>query len=302
MNRPHVQELMRRACARHILIPAFNIAYLPMVLPVAETLKRLNTFGLLEVARPDVAKFGAESFAAVAQAYREEADPEFVGLHLDHIPAIDEDGLDVDWAPLIQDGLDLGYESVMIDGSRLAFEENVAVTRKVADMAHPNVAVEAELGAVLGHGAGPLPPYEELFRTRQGFTDPEQARRFARDSGADWLSIAAGNIHGAISGAAKHRKKVAARLDIDHLRTLAEAAGVPLVLHGGSGIQEEFLRRATRNGIAKINIATEIRQAYESALAGGRGQSAARDAVSAKVEELVVRVYGIADSRKALLE
>ena len=301
MNRPHVSELMRRACERHILIPAFNISYLPMVRAIALSLVRLNTFGLVEVARPDVEKFGAKSFEAVARAYREEANPEFVGLHLDHIPVVDEDGVRVDWQPLIRKGLELGYESVMIDGSRLPLEENIAATRKVVEMAHPDAAVEAELGAVLGHEAGPLPPYEELFRTRRGFTDPEDARRFVRECGADWLSVAIGNIHGAISGAAKDRKKVAARLHIEHLRTLARATGVPIVLHGGSGIQKDSLRQGMRNGIAKINVGTEIRQSYENTLGGGKGEPAAQDAVSAKVEELISEVYGIEGSRKALL-
>src|SRR3989304_3598843 len=105
MKRPHVSEMMRRACKSHILIPAFNIAHLPMMRSVVRTLERLNTFGLVEVARPDVEKFGAKSFEAVAEAYRKEANPEFVGLHLDHIPVVDENHQRVDWEALIQLGL-----------------------------------------------------------------------------------------------------------------------------------------------------------------------------------------------------
>lgn len=82
----------------------------------------------------------------------------------------------------------------------------------------------------------PLPPYEELFASGRGFTDPEEAGRFARESGADWLSVAIGNIHGAISVAAKGLKKVEARLDIAHLERIRRTAGIPLVLHGGTGI------------------------------------------------------------------
>lgn len=301
MKRPLVSQLMQKAREQHILTPAFNIAYLPMMKPVVRTLDRLRTFGLVEVARPDVEKFGAESFEAVAAAYRDEADPETVSLHLDHIPAVDEDGLRVDWAPLIERGIAAGYESVMVDGSRLPLEENIAVTKKVVGMAHPAVAVEAELGAVLGHEAGPLPPYEELFRTRRGFTDPDEARRFVQETAVDWLSAAVGNVHGAISAAARDKEKVAARLHIEHLRTLADATGVPLVLHGGSGVQRDYLLRAIQNGIAKINIGTEIRQAYERALAAGKGEPAAQDAVAAKVEELITDVYGIAGSKDRLV-
>jgi len=291
---------MQSAWEKHVLVPAFNIAYLPMMRPVARTLERLNTFGLAEVARPDVEKFGAGSYAAVVAEFRKEANPEFAALHLDHVPVIDEEGRRVDWEKLIREGLDLGFESVMVDGSRLPLEENIAVARKVVEMSHPAVAVEAELGAVLGHEAGPLPPYEELYRTRKGFTDPAEARRFVAESGVDWLSVAVGNIHGAISGAAKDKAKVAARLHIEHLGALRKAAGVPLVLHGGSGVQKQSVLDGIRNGIAKINIGTEIRQAYEKSLAAGQGEKSAREAVAAKVEELIVQVYAIAGSRKKL--
>ncbi|MCD6415298.1 MAG: class II fructose-bisphosphate aldolase [Planctomycetes bacterium] len=72
--------------------------------------------------------------------------------------------------------------------------------------------MEAELGAVLGHEAGPLPPYDQLFGSGAGFTAPDEARCFVDETGLDWLSVAIGNVHGAISGAARRHKKVAARL------------------------------------------------------------------------------------------
>ena len=300
MKRPHVSEMMQRACERRILVPAFNIAYLPMMRPVVRTLERLGTFGLVEVARPDVERFGAESFEAVATAYGDEANPEFVGLHLDHIPVIDEAGLDVDWEPLIEEALELGYESVMLDGSRLPLDENITAAKRVVQMAHPQAAVEAELGAVLGHEAGPLPPYEELFRTRKGFTDPDEARLFVKETGVDWLSVAVGSVHGAITGAAKDKAKVAARLHIEHLRRIAKVTDVPLVLHGGSGIRKDSVLEGIRNGITKINIGTQIRQAYEKALAAGKGERAAQDAVGARVEELITEVYDIAGSCERL--
>ena len=300
MKRPSVAEMMRSACEKQILIPAFNIAYLPMTQPVARTLERLGAFGLAEVAMPDVTRFGAKSFDAVAAEYRKEANPEFVALHLDHVPVIDEEHKRLDWEKLIRKGLGLGFESVMLDGSRLPLEENIAAVRKVVEMCHPNVAVEAELGAVLGHEAGPIPPYEELFRTKKGFTDPDEARRFVKETGVDWLSVAVGSIHGAITGAGKDQAKVAARLHIEHLRMLRKVTGVPLVLHGGSGVQKQSVLDGIRNGIAKINIGTEIRQAYEKPLAAGKGEKAAQDAVAAKVEELIVEVYGIAGSRANL--
>ena len=132
-----------------------------------------------------------------------------------------------------------GYGSVMVDGSRLPLEGNIDCTKEVVEIAHAvGIPVEAELGAIMGHEAGPLPPYDELFESGQGFTDPAQAKRFVEETKVDWLSIAIGNIHGAISAARKSERKIEARLDINRLDDIREAVGIPLVLlsYGGSSI------------------------------------------------------------------
>ena len=170
-------------------------------------------------------------------------------------------------------------------------------------MAHAaGVACEAELGAVLGHEAGPLPPYEELFRSGKGFTSVAEARRFVRETQCDWLSVAIGNIHGAISKASRDQKKVQARLDLEHLGLLHTATGIPLVLHGGSGVRREDVLAAIRQGIAKVNIATEIRQAYESALKSAGQVEAARDAVYQRTLELIRDYFGNCGIRKRVAE
>jgi ketose-bisphosphate aldolase len=298
----NVKEIMRRAFEKGIIIPAFNVAYLPMLEPIVESLKELKAFGLVQVARPDVEKFGAKSIRAVAEEYSRLADPRCMRLHLDHTPVIDEDGARVDWKPLIRDALKLGYHSVMVDGSRLPFEENVAATRETVEMAKPyGAAVEAELGAVLGHEKGPLPPYEQLFRTGKGFTRPEDAKRFVQETGVDWLSVAVGNIHGAISGAAKDKAKVEARLNIEHLKKLAKAANVPLVLHGGSGINQQCVLDGIKAGIAKINIGTNVRQPYEKALTERPNDTAyACFKVAEEMRHFIVDYFHIAGSAERL--
>lgn len=258
-------ELVLKANQVRTLVPAINIPYIPIMEPVVRGLVDTNTFGLIQVARPEWEKFQAKSMRAIRDEYEKVKDESVTRLHLDHVPVIDEDGLKVDYEALIGEAIDLGYESVMVDGSRLELDENIAATARVAKMAHEaGIPAEGELGAVLGHEAGPLPPYEELFSSGQGFTDPAQAKRFVQESEIDWLSVAFGNIHGAISGAAKSQKKVAARLNIEHLDQLQEATKVPLVLHGGSGIQKACLLEAIQHGISKINIGTTVRQAYEA--------------------------------------
>jgi len=263
----NIGKIMRAAYDNHVIIPAFNVAYLPMVKPISDALVESRTIGIIEVSRPDIENFGAKSIKSVAQQYENDADPKFTFLHLDHVPVIDEHFLPVNWLAMIDEAIELGYDSVMIDGSRLPFADNVSITKKVVEMAHEkNICVEAELGSVMGHEPFPLPPYEEIFEKKIGFTDPEAAQKFVKMTGVDWLSVSAGSIHGAISGAAKHEKKIRARLDIEHLEKIKNATGIPLVLHGGSGIDEECFKKAIKTGIAKINIGTEIRQAYEEGI------------------------------------
>jgi len=264
---PGTGEIVRRAWQSGAAVPAFNIPYLPMMEPVVQALRDADSFGLIAVARLEWEKFEARSLEAVRDEYERCKDTAHTRLHLDHVPVIDEDNRRVDFESILRRALDAGYESVMVDGSRLPLEENIACTKTVVDMAREkDIPVEAELGAVLGHEEGPLPPYEELFRTRRGFTDPEEAARFVRETGVDWLSVAVGSVHGAVSAAAKDKAKVRARLDIAHLQRIRTAIERPCVLHGGTGIPRACVLDAVRNGIAKINLATVIRQPYEKGI------------------------------------
>ena len=303
LEKAPLSRIMEVAYEHQVLIPAFNVAYLPMVEAIMEALRETETFALLEVSRPDITRFGAKSFQAVKEEYERYGDLAFSRLHQDHVPVIDEEGERVDWQSLIEEALSLGYHSVMIDGSRLPLDENIQVTRETVMLAHRRgVCVEGELGSVLGHEKGPLPPYEELFQSGKGFTSPEDAQRFVQETGVDWLSVAIGNIHGAITGAAKDQKKVEARLDIAHLQQIARVTGIPLVLHGGSGIKREYVLEAIKNGITKINIGTEIRQAYERGLGESSNIKEAQKETKEKVKEVVSSYYEIEGSARILSE
>ncbi len=292
-------QLIARACQTGAVIPAFNIPYLPMVEPVVKALKDCNSFGLVVVARLEWEKFESQSLEAVRNEYNKFKLPRHTRLHLDHVPVIDEDDLRVDYVAIIGRAIKAGYESVMVDGSRLSLDENIACTKKVVDLAHAaGIPVEAELGAVMGHEAGPLPPYEELFASGKGFTDPEEAKRFVAATGVDWLSVAIGNIHGAISAAAKGKTKVAARLNIEHLDRIHKQTGIPLVLHGGTGIRKEYIMDSMKHGIAKINVATAIRQPYEQSLA--KGVREAQNAVYAAMLTIIREDLEVQDSANIL--
>jgi fructose/tagatose bisphosphate aldolase len=256
----------------------------------------------LEVARLEWTKFEAKGLAEVIAEFRRYANSDHVRMHLDHVPVIDEDNLRVDYLEIVRSAIALGYDSVMVDGSRLPLDENIAATRAVADAAHQaGIPCEAELGAVLGHEDGPMPPYDELFASGKGFTRIDEAERFAKESGCDWLSVAVGNIHGAISAAFKDRKKDEARIDLDHLGRLADATGLPLVMHGGTGIKKEHLLAAVKRGIAKINVGTEIRQPYETTFKETGDVARAQEAVYTRTMGYLKSYIELAGTRDQIL-
>jgi len=279
-----------------IVVPAFNVPYLPMVKPVISAVVDLDAFALVEVARIEWLKFECRGPAAVMEEFARRSASDHVRLHLDHIPVIDEDGMEVDYMPILREAIQLGFHSVMVDGSLLDLEGNIEATRRVVELAHAKgIPCEAELGAIAREGTGPQLPYEELYRTGMGFTNVEDAGRFVKESGCDWLSVAVGNIHGAVSAALKDRKKTEARLNLEHLDRLRRAADIPLVLHGGSGVRRDDLLAAVKRGITKVNVGLEIRQAYEQALGASRGNvSAARDAVYERTRYLIRDYFGVA--------
>ena len=285
-----------------IVVPAFNVPYLPMVKPVVSAVVDLDSFALVEVARIEWLKFECRSAAAVMEEFARWSAPDHVRLHLDHIPVIDEDGMKVDYIPILREAIDLGYHSVMVDGSLLDLEGNVEATRRAVALAHAaGIPCEAELGAIVREGAGRQLPYEELYETGMGFTNVEDAGRFVKETGCDWLSVAVGNIHGAVSAALKDRKKTEARLNLEHLDRLRQAAGIPLVLHGGSGVRRDDLLAAVKRGITKVNVGFEIRQAYEQALgASGGDVSAGRDAVYERTCWLIRDYFGVTGTRRLL--
>ena len=178
--------------------------------------------------------------------------------------------------------LRLGFTSVMFDGSTLDYEENVRQTREVVKMCHAvGVSVEAELGAVGGDEGGALYGHaDEAF-----FTDPTRARDFVDRTGIDALAVAIGNSHGKYKGEPK--------LDFARLEAIRQQTGLPLVLHGGSGISDADFRRAISLGIHKINFYTGMSQA---ALAAVERSMAARDQIYDEFAELMLSIeQAIAD-------
>ncbi|MDL2237936.1 class II fructose-bisphosphate aldolase [Christensenellaceae bacterium OttesenSCG-928-K19] len=297
----NAKDTMLRAKEKKTVIPACNIPYIPMVKPIAQAFEDENSVAMIQVARVEWEKFFAGSLEAVAEEYEKYKKPDHTLLHLDHVPVIDEDFQKVDYMALMERAVKAGYQSAMIDASRLDLAGNIAATAQAAEFVHAaGIPLEAELGSVMGHESGEMPPYEEIFKSKQGFTDIDQAKEFVQKSGCDWLSVAAGSIHGAVAEGLKDQKKPEARLDIEHLAALEQATDIPLVLHGGSGMNVDYIRQGVKTGITKVNVGTELRQTYEQAFAKRQDVEEARQAVYEKTREIIVSFFGIKDSRTLL--
>lgn len=157
-----------------------------------------------------------------------------VCVHLDH--GVSEE--------MIYRALRIGFTSVMIDASALSYERNVQITRQVTDIAHAmGASVEAELGRLVTGEAG---SNETAAGNPEDFyTDPAEAARFSEETGIDALAVAFGTAHGFYTAQPK--------LDFSVVQACARATGLPLVMHGGSGVSEEGFRKAIESGIRKIN-------------------------------------------------
>lgn len=158
-------------------------------------------------------------------------------LHLDHCPKMET----------VFAAIRAGFSSVMYDGSALPFEENLANTALVCRVAHASgVSVEAELGSLAATDTS----HEGSADDREVYTDPDLAKTFVEKTGVDALAVSVGTVHGLYKGTPKIRQ--------DILTEINEKTGIPLVMHGGSGIPEDMIKESIRNGISKINVNTEI--------------------------------------------
>ena len=174
-----------------------------------------------------------------------------VCVHLDHGTSLE----------MIYKALRLGFTSVMIDASALPYEENLAVTKQVTEIAHAmGVSVEAELGRLVTGEAGSKEEHTADMKAEDFYTDPAEAKAFCEETGVDALAIAFGTAHGFYTAQPK--------LDFDVVKNVAAATGLPLVMHGGSGVSEEGFKTAIANGIRKINYYSYMSKAGYMAAKG----------------------------------
>jgi fructose-bisphosphate aldolase class II len=262
-------EILRNAFRQGYAVGAFNANNLEYVQGIIEAATEEKAPVILQVSQGAIKYAGLTMAAEMVKVAAQEA-PVPVVLHLDH-------GTDFEQNVRC---LRAGFTSLMYDGSLEPLEKNIAVTRKLTEIAHAvGIPVESELGRVAGTEDG----YEET-KIEGLMTDPRQAREFVERTHCDSLAVAVGSVH--------RMQTKAAPLDIARIRVIRNEVDIPLVLHGGSGVSVESLSEAMKAGIAKINVATQLNMAFVRGMA---------DFTRAHPEEADPR-KPLGEARKALKE
>lgn len=232
------KQMLLDAQAGNYAVGAFNVENMEMVMAVMEAAEELKSPVIMQTTPSTVKYAGLDFFLVNVKAAAERASVP-VAMHLDHGSSFE----------LAMQAYRTGYTSIMIDGSHGSFEENVAVSKAVADACAPSgIPVEAELGKVGGKeddlDGGDDNPY----------TDPAQAVEFVKQTGVTSLAVAIGTAHGVYKGEPK--------LDLDRLSEIRKVVDIPLVLHGTSGVPDATVTECVNRGICKVNYATDLRIAF----------------------------------------
>ena len=229
-------SMLRKAQEQGFAVGAFNVENMEMAQAIISAAEELGAPVILQTTPSTVRYAGTGMYAAMVAALAQEATVP-VAMHLDH----------GDSFALCAQALRSGYTSVMIDGSKLPLEENIALTYKVSEMcAAVGVPVEGEIGRVGGK--------EDDLESDGGYTIPEEAVRFEKESGLFSMAVGVGTAHGFY--------KEKPQLNKELITTLRGMLQAPMVLHGASGLSDQAVRACIREGICKVNFATELRIAF----------------------------------------
>lgn len=238
-----MKAILELAEAKNIAIGAFNITSLEGIQAVLQASEEINQPVILQFAPVHEAIIPMTVIGPIMLLMAERASVP-VAVHLDH-------GDDLS---ILKKALDMGFTSVMYDGSALSFEENAANTRIAVEMAGIyGASVEAEIGAMGRQEFSSIGEGEEGEATEGCYTDPEQAERFVKTTGVDALACSFGTVHGLYLTEPK--------LDFDRISQIKSRIGLPIVMHGGSGVSDQDFRKCINNGVRKINYYTYLAKA-----------------------------------------
>lgn len=238
-----LKEMLRRADEDGYAVPMFDYTDYWDQLAVIEAAEELHAPIMFASIPKTVQELGVDVLGAVGKLRMEHSMLPIIH-HLDHANTVE----------LCRAAIDAGYPSVMIDASKQSLEENISMTKAVVQYAHAHEAcVEAEIGKIKGRD------YESTFDGGDFLVQVDDAVELVRQTRVDALAIGIGTAHGFYQGKPE--------INFKRLAEVNEALDIPLVLHGGTGIPEEDVRKAIRNGINKVNIGTQIRYTYMSSVA-----------------------------------
>lgn len=239
-----LKDVLSIAVERKTAIPGFNIDNIEIPKAIMEVAEQYGSPVILTIGQGAIQAGQMMHLVDVVRRLADESTVPVV-MHLDH---------GISYEQTIR-CLRAGFTSVMFDGSHLPFEQNVAITKRVAEAAHAvGVSVEAELGAINGVEDG-------IEHSGHNLVDVGEVERFISEVEVDALAVGIGNAHGMYKGLPN--------LDFELLKKCQALNPPPLVLHGGSGIPDDMIQKAIEIGIRKINVATEIRNAFMSGLEDG---------------------------------
>ena len=236
----NMKDLLAVANEHNFAVSAFNVSSNMILKGVMHTCEEMQAPVIIAI-HPDELEFVEDSFvkAVIEEAHKATVP---VCVHLDHGSKFEQ------VLRAIQDG----FTSVMIDGAHLSLEDNIAITKKVVEVAHPvNVSVEAELGTI-----GTADDYGEAGSKEIIYTEVDDAVKFIKETDIDCLAIAIGTAHGL------YPKDKKPELALDRLQEIKAAVSIPLVLHGGSGNPDDEIAKSVKLGVNKINISSDIKDAF----------------------------------------
>lgn len=246
-------EYIKEAEENKVAIGHFNISNIEALHGIYNAARKLNVPVIIGVSEGEEEFIGKDEVSALVKEIREK-DNYPIFLNADHHYSFEK----------VKKALDAGYDAAIIDAVKLPLEENIALTKKCVEYAKElskkegrEILIEAELGFI-GQSSKLLDSIPEGV-SEATMTKPEDAKYFVEQTGINLIAPSVGNVHGII-------KSGNPRLDIKRIKEIREACGIPMVLHGGSGIADEDFVDAIKAGISIIHINTEIRVAYKEAL------------------------------------
>lgn len=233
-----LKHYLNRALKEKWAVPQFNFANIETLKAIISIAKKLRSPVIIGTSEGESGFLGLERAVALVRSFNKEGFPIF--LNLDH-------GRSFEYC---KEAIDKGYDTCHFDGSKLELQKNIQIAKKVVAYAHKKkVSVEGEVGFV-----------GTQFQKRD-LTDPDEALFFLRKTKVDRLAINVGTFH----GIDPHGRKI--RVNLDHLKKIKHKVGkIPLVLHGGSGVSSQDIKKAIKIGVAKINVNTELRIAFTKTL------------------------------------